>query len=164
MSGDRAAPVLEFSALSLAGRTGVEPEEDEIQAAPLGKRFLAGIIDSLVLAAALVIFGAIFAIAGGRIGRSTADLAVAALVAGFWIFVYFALFTAGVFSTPGQSAMGLHVCDLAGRAPGVDGALLRGFGYLISIVSLMLGFLWAAMDSDGMAWHDHISGTVLVER
>lgn len=163
-SGQRAAaPVLEFSNLPLAGRLAIEPGEDEVRAAPLGKRFVAGVIDALILGAAFLLFAGIFVLAGGIIGRIQHGGAVAALIAAFWTFAYFALFTAEAHQTPGQSAMGLVVRDLDGRVPGREEALLRAFGYLVSIVSLMLGFLWAAMDSDAMAWHDHISGTLLVE-
>lgn len=60
--------------------------------------------------------------------------------------------------------MGLALRNLEGGSPTRQESLLRAFGYLVSIASFMLGFLWAAMDSDGLAWHDHISGTMLVER
>src|SRR6266850_133199 len=38
-------------------------------------------------------------------------------------------------------------------------ACLRGFGYLISILPLMLGFLWAAIDPEHLTWADKVSGT-----
>lgn len=163
-SGPRqGAPVLEFSNLPITGRAATEAAEDDVCAAPLGRRFIAGVVDALILAIAFIVFGGVFVLAGGSIGRAPHGGAVAALIAAFWIFAYFALFTAEAQQTPGQAALGLVVRDLDGRMPGREEALLRAFGYLVSIVSLMLGFLWAAMDSDAMAWHDHISGTLLVE-
>lgn len=81
----------------------------------------------------------------------------------FWLFTYFAAFTLLTLSTPGQAMMGLWVRNFDGGIPTRQECLLRAFGYLVSIASVMLGFLWAAMDSDGLAWHDHISGTLLTE-
>jgi uncharacterized RDD family membrane protein YckC len=140
----------------------------EIRSAPLGKRFGAGIIDSIVLVAAGLVFAivarlvpSLFGLAGGRIQFGPLNLAMLLSVAAFWIFTYFAVFSALTWATPGQAAMGLSVLNFDGALPTGQECLLRGFGYLVSIASVMLGFLWAAMDSDGLAWHDHISGTYL---
>jgi hypothetical protein len=39
--------------------------------------------------------------------------------------------------------------------------LWRAFGYLVSTGALLLGFVWALVDSDGFTWHDRMSGTFL---
>ncbi|MGH9405828.1 MAG: RDD family protein [Terriglobia bacterium] len=140
-----------------------ERSYSELAAAPLGARFLAGAIDALVLLIVAGFFIAALTLAGGAFNSGLVDWAVALFDAAFWIFLYFSLFTLFAFRTPGQSAMKLWVRNLDGAPPAPPEAFLRGFGYVISVATLMLGFLWAAMDSDGMAWHDHISGTILVE-
>jgi hypothetical protein len=38
---------------------------------------------------------------------------------------------------------------------------MRGLGYLISIVPLMLGFVWAVVDPEHLTWADKVSGTFL---
>jgi uncharacterized RDD family membrane protein YckC len=142
----------------------------EIRSAPLGKRFMAGIIDGLVLVVAASVFAIIaqvipilFGLSGGHIQLDPWNLALLIFLASFWIFAYFAAFSALASSTPGQAMMGLVVLNFDGALPTRQECLLRAFGYLVSIASVMLGFLWAAMDSDGLAWHDHISGTYLGE-
>ncbi len=135
----------------------------EPASAPLSRRFLAGVEDAGVLLAAGVLFAALFGLVGGKIHAAPLNFAVVVFLVGFWIFAYFGLFGALTLSTPGQSALGLSVRSLDGDPPTRQESLLRAFGYLVSIASFMLGFLWAAMDSDGLAWHDHISGTMLVE-
>lgn len=137
--------------------------DDEIPAAPLGKRFLAAVVDALILLAAACLFAGLFTAARGRLELHSLDLVVVGFIALFWVFFYFDLFTAFALRTPGQAAFGLSVRNLDGDPPTHTESLLRAFGYLVSIVALMVGFLWAAMDSDGMAWHDHISGTLLVD-
>jgi uncharacterized RDD family membrane protein YckC len=143
----------------------------EVISAPLGKRFVAGVLDGLVLLSAASVFVLIAwlvpylsAKIGGHIQLGPLNLAVLMTIASFSIFIYFAGFSALAYSTPGQAAMGLCVRNFDGQFPTRQESLLRAFGYLVSIASVMLGFLWATMDSDGLAWHDHISGTVLVEK
>ncbi len=129
--------------------------------APLRPRFFADLIDALLLVALAALFTAVFAAAGGRLQKSPEDLGIAAFIAAFWFFVYFAAFSVMTRRTPGQAAMGLEIRNLDGEPPSRVEALLRAFGYLISLSAFMLGFLWAVFDSDGMAWQDHVSGTVL---
>jgi uncharacterized RDD family membrane protein YckC len=136
----------------------------EVLAAPLGKRFIAGVLDALVLSAVAGMFAIVFRAAGVRLHRGAVDLAVLLVASAFWLFIYFAAFTTLASATPGQSTMGLWVRNFDGDLPTPQECLLRAFGYLVSIASVMLGFLWAAMDSDGLAWHDHVSGTLLAER
>lgn len=140
-----------------------DADESEIIAAPIRKRFVAGLVDAVLLVLAACLFAVIFSLIGGHLQSTPVDLVIAAWMAAFCIFAYFASFSAIVLSTPGQAAMGLAVRNLEGELPTRQESLLRAFGYLVSIGSLMLGFLWAAMDSDGLAWHDHISGTFLTE-
>jgi uncharacterized RDD family membrane protein YckC len=90
------------------------------------------------------------------------DFGIVISAAGFFLLLYFALFTALAFATPGQSALALRVRTLDGETPEPAAAIWRAFGYLVSTAALMLGFLWAALDSDGLAWHDRMSGTCLV--
>ena len=40
-------------------------------------------------------------------------------------------------------------------------ACMRGFGYLVSILPLMLGFLWALIDPEHLTWADKVSGTYI---
>lgn len=135
----------------------------ELPAAPVGKRFTAGVLDALSLLVAAGIFAAVFRAVGGQIQPGRLSMGVLLLIAGFWVFTYFAAFSAVTSSTPGQAFMGLSVRNFDGELPTRPECLLRAFGYLVSLGSMMLGFLWAVMDSDGLAWHDHISGTLLAE-
>lgn len=135
----------------------------EIKPAPLRKRFLAGMMDSVILLIAGCIFAALLSLVNGKLQYISLDFGVVGFITVFWIFIYFGAFTALTLSTPGQAALGLGVRNLDGDPPTRREAFLRAFGYLLSLMAFMLGFLWAAMDSDGMAWHDHISGTILVE-
>lgn len=129
--------------------------------APIGRRFVAGLADGLVLLAGAGLFALIFWKAGGRLTPVPLNLAVAGLIAVIFIMAYFGLFTALTFSTPGLTRMGIEVRNLEGRPPTLQEAFLRAFGYVVSASALMLGFLWALVDSESLSWHDRISGTFL---
>jgi uncharacterized RDD family membrane protein YckC len=140
---------------------------DEVRlAAPIGRRLAAGLVDAMVLLIAACVFTLVFAQTGGEVEPQASDVTIiilglgAASLATF----YFALFTALAFATPGQSALGLRVRTLDNRLPGTSTAMWRGVGYLVSAAALMLGFIWAVFDSQGLTWHDHMSGTCLVLR
>ena len=129
--------------------------------APLGRRFLAGLVDGLVLLLGAGLFALIFWRAGGHLTPVPPNLAIVALIAIIFVWAYFGLFTALTFSTPGLIWMGIEVRNMEGWPPAPRESLLRAFGYLVSISALMIGFLWALVDGEGLTWHDRISGTFL---
>lgn len=129
--------------------------------APLGRRFTAGLLDALILLGAAAGFVMVFWAAGGRFLAQSAELAVAGFVAVFLVLFYFGLFGALALATPGERWCGLMVRNLDGGFPTPQESLWRALGYLVSISALMVGFIWALVDSDGLTWHDRISGTYL---
>jgi uncharacterized RDD family membrane protein YckC len=184
--GDEGLEILD-SALAQADEFGIEPASPadnrleivvgpseidasaaasqlELQAlpvAPLGRRFLAGLVDGLVLLLGAGLFALIFWRAGGHLTPVPLNLAIVALIAVTFVWAYFGLFTALTFSTPGLIWMGIEVRNMEGWPPAHRESLLRAFGYLMSISALMIGFLWALVDGEGLTWHDRISGTFL---
>ena len=129
--------------------------------APLSKRFVAAILDTVVLGAAGGLFALIFWRAGGRLAKTPLDIAVVGFIAAFFIFVYFAAFTIFTAATPGLAAMGLEVRSNQGGAPTLRDSFWRGVGYLVSLAPLMLGFLWALVDTESLTWHDRMSETFI---
>ncbi|MGH9360045.1 MAG: RDD family protein [Terriglobia bacterium] len=135
-------------------------EFPEVISAPLGSRFAAGLIDTLILAASGCFFVILFNAVGGRFSKTPVDVGVALFITAFWLFIYFAAFGVMTGRTPGQAALGLEIRNLDGEPPTAAESLWRAFGYLVSISALALGLIWTALDSDGMGWQDHISGTL----
>jgi len=65
--------------------------------------------------------------------------------------------------TAGKWATGLRLVRRDGSAPGVVNVLLRQtIGYLLSMVTLGVGFVIAIFHADGRALHDLIGGTVVI--
>jgi uncharacterized RDD family membrane protein YckC len=40
-------------------------------------------------------------------------------------------------------------------------ACMRGFGYLVSILPVLLGFVWMVIDPEHLTWADKVSGTYI---
>jgi uncharacterized RDD family membrane protein YckC len=136
-----------------------------LTAAPLARRFLAGIVDALVLLVAAGLFAGILRLAGGRVSMGAINIAVLGFITLSVLLLYFGLFTALTHSTPGLISMGLEVRNAADRSPPTPAqSVRRALGYLVSSVALMLGFVWALVDSEGLTWHDRMSGTVVLDR
>ena len=159
-SGGRLEIVVE-SAESDAPAAASRLEEEAFQVASLGPRFLAGLIDGLLLLLSAGLFAFIFRFAGGHLRLVPLNLAVMAAIATIFIWSYFGMFTALTASTPGQSWMGIEARNMEGWPPDRRESLLRAFGYLVSLSAFLLGFFWALVDGESLTWHDRISGTFL---
>jgi uncharacterized RDD family membrane protein YckC len=59
--------------------------------------------------------------------------------------------------TLGKVFMGIKVVAEDGMLLPVGASFLRLVGYLLSILPLGAGFLWAAVDKDHAAWHDKLA-------
>jgi uncharacterized RDD family membrane protein YckC len=64
--------------------------------------------------------------------------------------------------TLGMRAWRLKVVRMDGSPLRWIDALKRHLAALLSCLTLGLGFLWILVDSNGLAWHDRLSGTRLI--
>lgn len=138
---------------------------DEVSAASIAQmnmRFYAGLIDSLVLLGGAGLYALIFWQVGGKFSFHPLQLGATGLVAAFFVVLYFAGCTALASATPGMIWAQLEVITFEGNQPGLSECLWRGFGYLVSMSALMMGFIWAAVDAEGLTWHDRMSRTFIV--
>ncbi|MGH9430890.1 MAG: RDD family protein [Terriglobia bacterium] len=132
----------------------------ELPVASVGQRLLAGMADAAILLFCGALFAGIFVVSGGHLHPSSVNLVVFGLVSSALIFGYFGTFAAVTHATPGGHWMGISIRNLEGEIPTTGQSLLRAFGYLVAAAAFMIGFLWIVMDSGGMGWHDHMSGTL----
>ena len=65
----------------------------------------------------------------------------------------------------GQKALGISVVD-ARNGEGIDigRAVLRYVGFVISVIPLAIGLIWAGFDPRKQGWHDKIAGTYVVRQ
>jgi uncharacterized RDD family membrane protein YckC len=133
----------------------------------LGRRFLAGLVDTFLLLVGAAVFAAIFWIVclrSGAVSVRLANLIAMSLAVAFLILFYFGMSIALTATTPGLAFMGLEVRNLDGELPSTRDSFWRAFGYLVSTSALFLGFVWALLDADGLTWHDLMSETYVTNR
>lgn len=78
-----------------------------------------------------------------------------------WI-TYFSFFHAAWGQTIGKMVFRVRVLQTNGQPLTFSLSLLRTFAYLISALPVFLGFIWTGFTSGKRAWHDLISGTIVV--
>jgi len=130
----------------------IKKPRDTIENVGFGIRFLAAIIDWVILS--IISFVFIRSIYWGP----------SILV--FWIIVawgYFWLFTGIKGQTVGKMAAGIKVINYEGTPPGLGYAFIREIiGKFISTLAFFIGFIWIIFDDDKKGWHDYIAQTHVV--
>jgi uncharacterized RDD family membrane protein YckC len=149
-------PEFDFSA---SGDPRAHPQTALVSVADLHERRQAGLLDFIFLALAYVGFLGLFRSLGGHFYFARVDTVVYAAAFVLFYALYFAIFTIFGGATPGMQLRGLYVVRLDGHLAENRQLLWRGFAYLLSAGALMLGFLWALWDEDRFTWHDRISHT-----
>ncbi len=126
-------------------------------------RFLALLIDVVALGifttGLLPFAGPQVSVTGSSFTVNASANAISTLVG----LVYFVGFWAWRGQTLGMMPFDMQVVGVAdGRKIDVVRALLRYVGFIISIIPLFLGLIWAAFDARKQGWHDKIAGTVVI--
>ena len=75
--------------------------------------------------------------------------------------IYFFLFMLSGSQTPGMKRQHLIVVTKEGQPLDPKQACMRGFGYLISILPVLLGFVWMLIDPEHLTWADKVSSTYI---
>jgi uncharacterized RDD family membrane protein YckC len=166
------------SALSAGLRTTPHPRP---QTATIARRFTAAAIDGCLILIGFVAFAVTFALISvhampsarthlqelpasataflaSRAGvQSSAALgAIGAAIACLYL-LYQLLFFSLSAATPGMRCARIALCTFADENPTRPAMRRRILAILLSACPLGLGFLWAAIDEDRLAWHDLIS-------
>ena len=119
-------------------------------------RFVAIVIDAILIS---VVSQIVTGIAGGPdIQRGSG---ISTLI-GIVYYVYF-WSSYGNGQTLGMRAFNIKVVRTDGSQLDVGGAIIRYIGFLISIIPLFLGLIWAAFDSQKQGWHDKLAKTYVVK-
>jgi uncharacterized RDD family membrane protein YckC len=121
-------------------------------------RALAGAIDCSMILIAFCLFLVAFRLLGGVASGKYMFLiwaAAAGLIAMFYGFVW--VYSGG--PTFGMRATGLTLINFDGYSPDAGARWLRYLGACLSCCAGGLGILWALVDEESLAWHDHISKT-----
>lgn len=80
------------------------------------------------------------------------------------VVIYFAGFWVHGGQTPGMRAWQLKLTTQTGQDVSWKQALLRLLAAVLSGLPMGLGWLWMLVDTQGLTWHDRMSGTRLSSR
>ncbi|MEX0799987.1 MAG: RDD family protein [Dehalococcoidia bacterium] len=115
-------------------------------------RFLASFIDGIVLLIPNIFIGAVVPWPTG----SLIQLAIGLVYTiGFWV-------SEG--ATPGKMAMGVVILKVNGEPLDAGSAFLRYIGYIVSTITLGIGYLMIAFRGDKRALHDLMADTVVLKK
>ncbi|MGH9775164.1 MAG: RDD family protein [Candidatus Acidiferrales bacterium] len=149
-------------ALDFAGeRERQHPQSALVPVATIRERRFAGLLDLCILAGVLAAFLGAFRAGGGELAFDRVDAAVYALTFFLLYVIYFSMFTYFGGPTPGMMLRNISVVRMDGTLADSHELSWRSFGYFLSGVTLLLGFLWSLWDEDLLTWHDRISRTYL---
>lgn len=126
-------------------------ERGSYELADTGTRFIALVIDGIILG---VITGLLFA--GGREAGGFVGFVVGVVYQ--WYFL-----TQQNGQTPGKRVMGIRVIKVSGEPLQFADVLVRYVGYYINTAVIMIGWIWAFFDADKQGWHDKLAGTFVVK-
>ena len=134
----------------------------EYQRSLLSSRLLADLTDMGIVAAVYLVFVATTYFQMPQNAHVDKRI-VGVYLAGFLLMlgIYFLLFMLSASQTPGMKMRQLLAVNREGIPLEPKTACMRGFGYFVSIVPLMLGFVWALVDPEHLTWADKVSGTYL---
>jgi uncharacterized RDD family membrane protein YckC len=116
------------------------------------------ILQCIVIAPLLLYFFGMEALMDANTSMGNTDLYLS-----IGLMVVVVLFWKYKSATPGKMMMGLKVVDAQTFGPVPTGRLvLRYLAYYVSLLPLMLGFIWVAFDRRKRGFHDMIAKTVVV--
>ena len=122
-----------------------------------GPRFVATIIDGIILTVVNFVLGLVFGMMGDS-GGFIASLLSIVISIGYYIY-----FWTSSGQTIGHSVMKIKVVAVDGSKLDVTKAILRYVGYMVSAAIFFLGFIWVLFDANKQGWHDKIAGTYVVK-
>jgi uncharacterized RDD family membrane protein YckC len=134
----------------------------EYQRGLISHRIIAGLTDFGIVGAIYLVF--VLATIMEMPDAASADRTVLGVyLAGFLLLVavYFLLFMLSASQTPGMKSRQLIAVTRYGEPLDPRSACMRGFGYFISLLPIMLGFVWAVIDPEHLTWADKVSGTYI---
>jgi len=129
-----------------------KPKEFALEYAGFWVRLGAGVIDLLVLGFIVAVIVCVFA--SPVIWVPSGLVISVAYWLGFWVWRG---------QTLGKMAVGIKVIRTDSSPVKLQCALYRFLGYIVSVVTLFVGFIWVAFDARKQGIHDKIADTYVVK-
>ncbi len=122
-------------------------------------RATAGFLDGAMIGASLGLFLVTFELCGGHAMLTSTTVPLYGGILAVLALFYKLLFCVCGADTPGMVWTQLRLLNFDGNIPDRDERIQRMFGSFLSYAVGGLGMVWALVDEEQLAWHDHISKT-----
>ena len=139
---------------------GKKPEDFALEHAGFWIRLGACIIDALILVLIPYIIYRMFA---ACMTFPAISIHTIVFISWFIELAYFTGFWIWRGQTPGKMVLGIKVIRTDSSDITFAYALLRYLGYIISTMTIFIGFIWIAFDSHKQGLHDKIADTYVVK-
>ena len=128
-----------------------------VYAARVSTRVMAATVDACCIASAFLLAVAVAAYAADELPQGLFAAGAAAGTLALFAAMYFLLFFSLNDATPGMRYARVGLCTFGDDNPSRRSMRHRLFAVVLAGLPLGLGWIWAAMDEDGLGWHDRIS-------
>lgn len=122
-------------------------------------RATAGFLDGAMIFASLGLFLVTFELCGGHVILTSTTAPLYGGILAVLALFYKLLFCVCGADTPGMVWTQLRLLNFDGHIPDREERIQRIFGSFLSYTVGGLGMVWALVDEEQLAWHDHISKT-----
>jgi RDD family len=158
-------PLADIALESQAEEPPRQPDFDvPLQVAALPLRFVAAMVDAVLVLIAAGIFIMIVQLISPGLPRNRMTLATAVFAPSILWAIYQYVFLVYGAATPGMRVTHLEVRGFTADRASCGRRRLRALAMLLSCMPLGLGIAWAFADEDMLCWHDRITRTYLARR
>lgn len=140
-----------------------KPEQYTLEYAGFWIRLGAAVVDVIIVASIILAFRSIFLTFFTEINERWVSIFIMALISWLIKIAYFIGFWIWRGQTPGKIIAGIKIIRTDGSALDWPHAVLRYLGYIVSYLTLFIGFLWIAFDEHKQGLHDKIADTHVVK-
>ena len=136
---------------------------EAVQYVGFGSRFLASIIDSVLVV--MLTLPILYSIYGAEYFETDASFKgssdfIISYILPVLVVILFWIYKS---ATPGKMLVSAKIVDAkTGTQPTPLQCITRYLGYYVSMFALGLGFLWILWDDKKQGWHDKMAGTVVI--
>ena len=142
----------------------LDTEPGQFAYAGFSKRFLASLLDGVIILFVVVTPLIILGVAGASEETINAGVLITQLLATIGSWIYEAVMdSSSKQGTLGKMALGIKVTDLEGKRISFGRATGRHFGKYLSYFTMYVGYLMAAFTQKRQALHDIIAGTLVLD-
>ena len=144
-------------------------KQNQIHVIGFGRRFLALVIDGLIVVFVSYILAMLIGmidvfLGGGIYGESVVswNIIIVVVMLLFSVFYFTGKWVQTTGQTLGKLLLNIKVVSADGSPLTFGKLFLRYFGYILSGAIASLGFIWVAIDKKRRGWHDMIAKTYVI--